>query len=541
MAEKHEWWQCGVIYQVYPRSFQDSNGDGVGDLNGIRQRLDYLQWLGVDCVWLSPIYPSPMADFGYDVSNYTDIHPLFGTLDEFDALLADVHRRGMRLVLDFVPNHTSDEHPWFLESKKDRTNPKRDWYIWRDGKPEGGPPNNWLSNFGGSAWTWDETTRQYYFHAFLKKQPDLNWRNPELRAAMYQVLRFWLDRGVDGFRIDVIYHIVKDDQFRDNPRNPNYKPGQNPTHEFLATYVADRPEVHDIIAEMRDVVDHYPDRMLVGEVYLPIERLVTYYGTGGTNGGEGVHMPFNFQLVTLPWNAQTIATAVRNYEAALPSYGWPNWVLGNHDNPRIASRAGSDQARVAAMLLLTLRGTPTMYYGDEIGMCDVPIPPECVQDPFEKQVPGMGLGRDPQRTPMQWDGSSNAGFTTGRPWLPLASNASFSNVAVEREDCDSLLTLYQRLIELRQHESALNIGGYREIFSDDNSFAYLRMDSGQSFVIALNFTGEPRSITFPRESEITTAKVVLSTQLDRQDETYGPTVDLRPHEGLILSVADAQK
>ncbi|HYE21693.1 MAG TPA: alpha-amylase family glycosyl hydrolase, partial [Tepidisphaeraceae bacterium] len=254
MAEVHEWWQKGIIYQVYPRSYLDSNGDGVGDLVGVISRLDYLKWLGVDAVWLSPIYPSPMADFGYDVSDYCDVHPLFGSLADFDRLVAEAHRRDLRVVLDFVPNHTSDQHAWFKESRASRDNPKRDWYIWRDPAPGGGPPNNWLSNFGGPAWTFDPATGQYYYHAFLNKQPDLNWRNPTLRRAMHDVLRFWMDRGVDGFRVDVIYHIVKDDQFRDNPRNPNYVPGShNPHHEFLATYIADRPEVHDIIAGMRKV------------------------------------------------------------------------------------------------------------------------------------------------------------------------------------------------------------------------------------------------------------------------------------------------
>ncbi len=383
MSAQHEWWQRGIIYQIYPRSFQDSNDDGVGDLPGIASRLDYLERLGVDAIWLSPIYPSPMADFGYDISNYIDVDPLFGTLAEFDRLVEDVHRRGMRIVLDFVPNHTSDKHPWFKESRSSRDNPKRDWYIWRDPAPGGGPPNNWLSNFGGQAWELDEATGQYYYHAFLKEQPDLNWRNHDVQQAMLDVLRFWLDRGVDGFRVDVIWHIVKDDEFRDNLPNPDYGPQLAPHRQLLATYNTDRPEVHDIIGQMRAVLDEYDERMMVGEIYLPLERLVTYYGAQGS----GVHLPFNFHLIELPWHARAIDDAVRRYEAILPSYGWPNWVLGNHDNPRIASRIGRAQARVAMMLLLTLRGTPTIYYGDEIGMQNVPIPPDRVQDPFEKNVP----------------------------------------------------------------------------------------------------------------------------------------------------------
>jgi alpha-glucosidase len=532
----HEWWQSGIIYQIYPRSFADGNGDGVGDLKGIRSRLDYLQGLGVDCVWLSPIYPSPMADFGYDVSDYTGIHPLFGDLADFDALLADVHARGMKLILDFVPNHSSDQHPWFTEARSSKDSPKRDWYIWRDPAPGGGPPNNWLSTFGGSAWELDPATGQYFFHAFLAKQPDLNWRNPQLRAAMYDALRFWMDRGVDGFRVDVIYHIVKDDQFRDNPRNPNYRPGNNPYHEYLDVYVADRPEVHDMIAEMRKVLDEYPGRMMVGEVYLPVERLVTYYGTGGS----GVHMPFNFQLVTMAWSARTIAAAVAKYEAALPSFGWPNWVLGNHDNPRLASRAGRDQARVAAMLLLTLRGTPTLYYGDEIGMADVPIPPDRIQDPFEKQVPGMGLGRDPERTPMQWDATANAGFSSADPWLPVASDYPTRNVTAQINDKRSLLALYVRLISLRRAESALHCGAYVAVHSDEHTVAYLRTDGGRSFLVALNLTGEPRSIP---ETDITRSpaggRLVLSTEMDREDEHVTGEIGLRPNEGIVVEWHEA--
>jgi alpha-glucosidase len=530
MPERHEWWQTGIVYQIYPRSFMDSNADGVGDLGGILARMDYLCWLGIDAIWLSPIYPSPMADFGYDVSDYCDVHPLFGTLADFDKLVAEAHRCGLKVILDFVPNHTSDRHPWFVESRSSRTNPKRDWYIWRDPAPGGGPPNNWLSNFGGPAWRLDEKTGQYYFHAFLKEQPDLNWRNPAVRHAMHDVLRFWLDRGVDGFRVDVIYHILKDDQFRDNPRNPDYRPGQNPHHEFLATYTMDRPEVHDIIAGMRRVIDEYPDRMMVGEVYLPVERLVTYYG----EGGAGVHMPFNFQLVTLPWNAPTVRAAIRNYEAALPAYGWPNWVLGNHDNPRIASRIGAAQARVAAMLLLTLRGTPTMYYGDEIGMHDVPIPPDRVQDPFERNVPGMGLGRDPERTPMQWDAGPNAGFTAGEPWLPVASDWRQINLAAQREDPRSMLGLYRRLIQVRRSHAALRVGGYRPVESPDKSevIAYVRQEGDERILVALNLGSRPFT-SYPTELASGSGVILLSTHLDREGEPVRE-IALRPDEGVIV-------
>src|SRR6185436_14956605 len=417
--DRHSWWQRGVIYQIYPLSFQDSNGNGFGDLPGLLSRLDYLEWLGVDAIWLSPIYPSPMADWGYDVADYCDVDPRFGTLADADALIAAAHARGIRVLLDFVPNHTSERHPWFVESRSSRDSPKRGWYHWRDPAPGGGPPNNWISVFGGSAWTLDDATGQYYLHSFLREQPDLDWRHPEVRDAMHEAMRFWLRRGVDGFRVDVIHHLAKDPEYRDNPTNPDWIAGaSNPYRRLLAVHTADRPEVHEVIAGIRAVVDEFPDRMLVGELYLPLERLMVYYGSGG----RGLQLPFNFQLIRLPWESRTLGAAIEAYEAMLPTFGWPNWVLGNHDKSRVASRVGPAQARVAAMMLLTLRGTPTLYYGDEIGMRDVPIPAERVRDPFERNVPGLGLGRDPERTPMQWDGGAGAGFTTGEPWLPVADD-----------------------------------------------------------------------------------------------------------------------
>ncbi len=418
------WWQRGIVYQVYPRSFMDSDGDGVGDLPGILSRLDYLRWLGVDALWLSPIFPSPMKDFGYDVSDYTAVDPVFGTLADFDRLVEAAHARGLKLILDFVPNHTSDEHPWFKESRASRHHPKRDWYLWRD------KPNNWLSCFGGSAWQLDAATGQYYYHAFLPEQPDLNWRNPEVVEAMLGVLRFWLERGVDGFRVDVLWHLIKDEHFGDNPPNAAWCEGMDPYQALVPVQTSDRPEVHDIVRKMRAVLDAYEERVLIGEIYLPMERLVQYYGMDL----RGAHLPFNFQLLSAPWDAGHLARLIAEYERLLPAGAWPNWVLGNHDRPRIASRVGPAQARVAAILLLTLRGTPTLYYGDEIGMHDVPIAPGEVQDPFERRVPGLGLGRDPVRTPMQWSAAPNAGFTRGRPWLPVSSDHEKINVAAQREE-----------------------------------------------------------------------------------------------------------
>jgi alpha-glucosidase len=530
LLENYRWWQRGIIYQIYPRSFMDSNGDGVGDLSGIRSELDYLQWLGVDAIWISPIYPSPMADFGYDISNYTDIDPIFGTLADFDLLVADAHRRRLKVLLDFVPNHSSDQHPWFLESRSSTDNPKRDWYIWRDPAHGGRPPNNWLATFGGPAWEWDEQTGQYYYHAFLKEQPDLNWRNPEVQEAMLGVLRFWLDRGVDGFRVDVMHHIVKDNEFRDNPPNPAWRTGMWPYRELLATYSTDRPEVHDIVERMRGVLEEYGDRVLVGEIYLPVERLVTYYGASG----KGAHLPFNFQLIGLPWNARDIAAAVDRYEALLPSFGWPNWVLGNHDKSRLATRVGAAQARVAAMLLLTLRGTPTIYYGDEIGMHDVLISPENVQDRFEKNVPGLKLGRDPERTPMQWTDSANAGFTSGKPWLPIADDYESLNVAIERKSPNSILMLYRRLIELRRTEPALAVGEFTPLPAARELIAYIRKTTGRRLLIVLNLGTEARDY---RLADLNcSARLLLSTHVGRFEAELSEKIELRGDEGVIIEL-----
>ncbi len=525
-----KWWERGIIYQIYPRSFMDSDGDGVGDLVGIRSKLDYLQWLGVDAIWISPIYPSPMADFGYDISDYTDIDPTFGSLNDFDALLKDAHGRGLKVLVDYVPNHTSNQHPWFVDSRSSRDSAKREWYVWRDPRPDGGPPNNWLSNFGGKAWEWDEKTGQYYYHAFLREQPDLNWRNPEVQTAMLDVLRFWLDRGVDGFRVDVMHHLVKDTQFRDNPPNPDWRPGMSPYRELLTTYTADLPEVQDIVAKLRGVVEEYDDRMLVGEIYLPVERLMAYYGASG----KGAHLPFNFQLIRLPWNAREIAAAVERYEALLPPYAWPNWVLGNHDKSRVATRVGPAQARVAAMLLLTLRGTPTMYYGDEIGMHDVPIPFEQVQDPFEKNVPGLGLGRDPERTPMQWSGDENAGFTRGNSWLPLADDYPRVNVSLAQRQPTSILTLYRRLIDLRRAEPALSVGDFGPLPGDDDLMAYIRKTDERRLLVVLNLG--PKTKSFSISDLQCRGFLLLSTHLDRGREVLQDEIVLRADEGAIIEL-----
>ncbi|MFC5863196.1 alpha-amylase family glycosyl hydrolase [Acidicapsa dinghuensis] len=512
-----EWWKRAVIYEVYPRSFQDSDGDGIGDLKGILSRLDYLVALGVDAIWISPIYPSPMADFGYDISDYCAIDRLFGAMDDFDRLLAEVHRRGLRLILDFVPNHTSDQHPWFLESRSSRETVKRDWYIWRD------EPNNWTSNFGGSAWEFDATTGQYYYHSFLKQQPDLNWRNRGVIDAMFDVLRFWLQKGVDGFRVDVMWLMIKDDQFRDNPPNPGFRLGSPSNHRFLSVYNSDRPEVHAIVNEMRSVVDEFLDRVLIGEIYLPIPQLMSYYG----QDLKGANLPFNFHLLQCPWSAPVVAQVISEYSLALPEGAWPNWVLGNHDQPRIASRVGKDQARVAAMLLLSLPGTITLYYGEEIGMINASIPPEQVQDPAEKNEPGIGQGRDPERTPMRWDQHVGAGFTTGVPWLPLGEDLNETNVAFEIHDGKSILQLYRRFVALRKAHPTLVSGKLHQIQVDGNVLRF-RRSGAEEIEVILNMSREQIAVPTTR------ATVLAGTHMDCEGRVISELSTLRGAEGVLL-------
>jgi len=525
------WWRHGIFYQIYPRSFQDTNADGVGDIKGIIERLPYLQSLGVDAIWLSPIFPSPMADFGYDIANYTGIDPLFGTMGDFDALVYTAHASGLKIILDLVPNHTSDQHPWFVESRGSCDNAKRDWYIWRDPAADGGPPNNWLSEFGGSAWQYDPTTRQYYYHAFLAQQPDLNWRNPEVRRAIYDVMRFWLRKGVDGFRVDVIWHLVKDAEFRDNPPNRDYREGRPPHERILPLNSTDQSEVQDVIADMRRVIDEFDSRVLIGEIYLPLERLVVYYG----KDLAGAHLPFNFALLSAPWNARAIEKIIFKYESVLPQGAWPNWVLGNHDRPRVGSRVGRAQVRVAAMLLLTLRGTPTLYYGDEIGMHQVAIAPEQVHDPFEKNVPGIGVGRDGCRTPMQWDATRYAGFSTSRPWLPLADDFAHENVVNLNADAASILSLYKALIGLRKKLPQLVSGDYVPVAAEGDLLLYRREGAEGTAVIALNLGAEPVSIK--SDAAGLNGEILLSTFLDRQGEKIQGALDLRGDEGVIIGAS----
>ncbi len=429
-----------------------------------------------------------MADFGYDVSDHCAVDPAFGTLADWDRVVADARRHGIRLILDLVANHTSDQHPWFHAARRGES---RDWYLWQPGSPET-PPNNWRSVFGGSAWTWDEEVGEWYYHAYLREQPDLDWRNPEVRRAVGDVMRFWLERGADGFRIDALRQYVKDATLADNPANPDWQPGEDPYDALVPEFTTDRPELDDVVRGLRAVADEAGradgrERVLIGELYLPIAKLMRYYAAG-------LHLPSNFSLLTTPWEAGAIAALADDYERALPPGAWPNWVLGNHDRPRLASRIGRTQTRAAAVLLLTLRGTPTLYYGDEIGMADVPIPPELVQDPWERNVPGRGLGRDPARTPMQWDATRRAGFCpdAATPWLPLAGDAARVNVAVEADDPGSLLSLYRRLLALRRHHPALHSGDYETLAVQGGALAYARSRDGERMAVAVNLGPEPQ-------------------------------------------------
>jgi alpha-glucosidase len=530
------WWQRGVIYQIYPRSFQDTTGNGVGDLAGVIRQLDYLDDLGVDAIWLSPFYPSPMADFGYDVADYCDVDPLFGDLATFDRLVAGAHARGIKIIVDWVPNHTSDQHPWFVQSRSSRHNPKRDWYIWRDPRPDGAPPNNWGSFFGGPAWTLDEATGQYYLHQFVKEQPELNWRNPEVQAAMLDTLRFWLDRGVDGFRMDVIALLIKDAELRDNPPNPDAEPDPPPDYPFgqqLHVYNQDQDEVHAVIRQIRKVLDEYDSRCGIGELWGPLDRWVRYYGTHG----DELHLPFNFRLMFLPWQAGAMRRSVDELEAALPDFAWPNYVLGNHDFWRLATRFGGQaQARVAAMMLLTLCGTPTLYYGDELGMENGVIPPEKVQDPQ-----GVNLGaertRDVCRTQMQWDASPNAGFCPAgvEPWLPVSVDYETRNVAAQSADPSSILTLYRRLLALRRASPALYGGSYRPLDGvPGDCFVYLREGGGERKLVALNFSAAEQIVSLP--DLVGFAEVLLSTHLDREGAVDLHSIKLRANEGCIVAL-----
>ncbi len=528
------WWRRAVVYQVYLRSFQDSTGNGVGDLEGLRSRLGYLsEELGVDAVWVSPFYPSPMDDFGYDVADYTAVDPLFGSLEDFDAVVAEAHRRSIAMIVDWVPNHTSSRHPWFRASRSSRSSPKRDWYVWAEATPDGGPPNNWLSVFGGPAWEWDDATGQYYLHSFLPSQPDLNWRNPEVRSAMLETVRFWLDRGVDGIRIDVADFIMKDPALSDNPTAtmaPNMFKARDAYDRFDHVHDKAHPDVHGIFRDFRQILEDYSGhRVCIGEIHeWDPARWASYYGAND----DELHMPFNFSLLYTPWIADEVRRRVETIEAHLPEGAWPNHVLGNHDEPRLASRFGTERVRAAAMLLLTLRGTPTLYYGDELGMTDVPIAPGEEQDPWGRRVPG--LGRDGARTPMLWTDSAGSGFTRPgvKPWLPVSERVT--PVDEQLSDSRSVLTLYRSLLALRRARPALHSGDMRFVdVGRRHLLAYERFAGEDRILIVLNFSSEPAEF---RAGE--GAEPLLSSH-GRTHLRPGPggSLELAGDEGLVIDLS----
>ncbi len=532
MKEKPLWWKSGVFYQIYPQSFKDSNGDGIGDLNGIIEKLDYLAGLGIDCIWLSPVYQSPMADAGYDISDYRSIDPFFGTMKDFDLLLKEAHKKKIKIIMDLVINHTSNLHPWFIESRLSRNNPRRDWYIWHSGI-NGKPPNNWQGVFGGRAWEWDRKTKQFYLHSFLKEQPDLNWRNPAVKAAVFKGIKFWLDKGVDGFRLDVVNCYFKDAQFRNNPfgLGPNLRPYDLQKH----LYERDRPEMHPLLKELRKLINSYKDRVLVGEVMAesPGDPAMAAGYLG--KGSDKLHMSFDFSQVFMKWNARKILNTIRTWYDATPAGGWPALAFSSHDQPRSFSRfsKGKDsisRAKAAAVLLLTLRGTPFIYYGEEIGMRNGIIKRHEIEDPIGLHYWPVNKGRDGERTPMQWSNKKNAGFSEAKPWLKVNPEYPETNAGSEEKNPSSLLNVYKKLIALRKQNPALHSGDWEQIKTGPAIIAYFRSSGVQKMIIAVNLSNKKR---FFKINDGERWKLIFSTHI-RKESVIKNTAGLQPYEALIL-------
>lgn len=542
------WRDVNVIYQIYPRSFKDSDGDGVGDLRGVITKLDYIKGgqgaLGADAIWISPFFPSPMADFGYDVSDYCDVHPLFGTLDDMRTLIKEAHARDIKVMIDFVPNHTSNQHPWFIESAASRDNPYRDFYVWRDPKSDGSPPNNWLSIFGGSAWEFDETTGQYYLHTFLKEQPDLDWSNPKVRWEMRKVLKFWCDMGIDGIRADAVRWIAKDPDLGDDAPNPHYHEGMNAFESLRHNKSRYGRDLFRYLRELTDVIEEYPDCVMIFEDY-PDDLESTrdqYLGFYSVN--PRVSMPFNFQGMWVEWNARSVAEFVNEFQGMLLPEHVPVYCFSNHDQARLVTRFGADHARLVAVLQFTLPGLPVMYYGDEIGMENGAIPADRIQDPVEIRKralegggvspeeldeQGMYIGRDPERTPMQWDATAYAGFSTREPWLPVADNYPTINVAAELSDAGSNFALYRTLLYLRTQHPVLRSGDYLQIPDPHpDIFRYRRINSGEKLDVILNFSAGDVTIGDCR------GDVICSSYMSSRPEQDSDTITLRANEGVII-------
>jgi alpha-glucosidase len=533
-AEGHQWWQHAVFYEIYPRSFADSNNDGVGDLNGITSKLDYLKELGVDAIWISPCFPSPQVDFGYDVSDYENIDPMYGTLADFDRLQSEAGKHRIHIILDFVLNHTSDQHKWFLDSKSSRTSAHRDWYIWRDGKGPGKPPNNWTSTFGGSAWQFDPTTNQYYYHFFYPQQPDLNWRNPAVKNAMFDVTRWWYQRGVAGFRLDAVDTLFEDPNLHDNPILPGKNAYGDPIEENK--YNDKLPEVHDVLRELRKVADEH-NAVLIGETWTKsIAELNRYYG----QGNDELQLPMDFMFTTV--NKLSPAEFRKQIAAINSASGWPTFVISNHDIVRSYDRYGDGQhndaiAKLMAGLYLTLRGTPIMYYGEEIGMKTTPpTRKEDVKDPIGRRGWPKEKGRDGERTPMQWDESVNAGFSKAKPWLPVPPTYKTHNVADESKDPNSVLSFYKKLLGLRHANAALLDGSYLPLNENDaHVLSYLRSYKDQVVLVALNMSGTGQKINFELSKHgFSSATPLLATA---ESSASGDAVTLGPYGVFIGQLA----
>jgi alpha-glucosidase len=533
--KKDPWYRNAVIYQIYPWSFKDSNGDGIGDLEGIIEKLDYLndgtpKSLGVEAIWISPIFPSPMKDFGYDISDYKNIDPRFGDLETFDRLVKEAHKRGIKIILDLVTNHTSSEHPWFKESRSSKDNPKRDWYVWHDPKPDRSEPNNWLAVSGGPAWTLDEATGQYYLHNFLSSQPDLNWRNEEVKNEMKSVIQFWLKRGVNGFRVDAMSHFIEDSELRDDPINPLYTPGDNPYRKLIHTYSDNRPETANIINFLCEATANYKDTLIVTESYLSLPELIKIYNSVPYPN----HSPFNFNFLGMTWSAEQYRTFADWFDSLVGPLRTPTYVLGNHDNGRLMSRIGHQRTRISAMMLLTLRGMPFIYYGDEIGMKDGVIPPSMFRDGFATSSPAPAASRDPERTPMQWTSQEGSGFSTGTPWLPVSDNFGSVNVEHESADPASLLNLYREILLLRRTMPSLHSGDYISFPTTSRDiFFYCRQKDGEKCFVVLNFSDK----TVTQHHDVEKVKILCSTYMDSERNfPSDKEIVLRPFEGIIFTV-----
>ncbi len=542
-GEGHAWWQHAVFYEIYPRSFADSDHDGIGDLAGITSKLDYLQDLGVDAIWLTPCFPSPQVDFGYDVSDYENIDPRYGSLADFDRLVSEARKRGIRIVMDFVMNHSSDRHPWFIESSSSRTSSKRDWYVWRDGPGPNRPPNNWVSTFGGPAWKLDPHTQQFYYHFFYPEQPDLNWSNPVVKQAMFDVTRYWYKRGVAGFRLDAVDTLFEDPQLRDNPVKPGKNKYGDPNQENI--HNTKLPEVHTVLRELRKVAEEY-GAVLIGETWTPdIESLKQYYG----EHGDELQMPMDFLFTTV--NKLSPPEFRRQIAAVDSAGGWPVFVLSNHDIVRHYVRYGdgknNDQiTKLMAALYLTLRGTPILYYGEEVGMENRdPQRKEDVQDPIGKLGWPLEKGRDGERTPMHWDTTANAGFSPVKPWLPVAPNYPTHNVRTQSKDSDSILSFYRQLLRLRHEHPALLEGRYVALNEQDpNILVYLRQFKDRAVLVALNMSPRPQTarvdLTLYGYRDDAALTTLVSAPRNQSHPSTTKQISLRPYGVVIAEVSKAQ-